>query len=157
MKITNGASREIYELATRPDNKLTNQEIGKKYGIDEATVRYHIKKWEGKLHEIAKSDDRTAKAISKFTVDTHEECDLIIKSIKASIQQARNKGVSPEKLSPLFGNWLKGLELASQLLGEIKSPMVEIQFNQLKTVIVGELCDSCKLKLKERLYEIVSA
>lgn len=156
MKITSDISKQIYELSKDPKSNVSNQAIADKFGITEGSVRHHVRKWERQVHEIAKSDDQVAKSLSKFTINTHEECDLIIKNIKSSIQMARNQKVSPEKLAPLFSNWLKGLELASQLLGDIKSPMVEIQFNQLKTVIVGELCDNCKTKLKEKLYEIVS-
>ena len=156
MKITSDISKEIYELAKDSKSNVSNQSIADKFGITEGSVRHHVRKWERQLHEIAKTDDKTAKALSRFTINTHEDCDLIIKNIKSSIQMARNQGVSPEKLAPLFNSWLKGLELASQLLGEIRNPMVEIQFNQLKTVIVGELCDNCKIKLKEKLYEIVS-
>lgn len=157
MKITAEISKQIYEIAIRPGNKLTNREIGEKFGIDEATVRYHIKKWENKLHQIAKTDEKTAAAISDITINCHNEVDQVIKNVKFSIQTARNNGVSPEKLAPLFNNWLKGLELAGELLGQLgRSPIVEIQFNELKAVVVGELCDDCKQKLKEKLYEIVS-
>ncbi len=170
MKISNEISKQIYEQATNPTNKLTNQEIGNKFGIDEATVRYHIKKWEGKLHEISRSDVRVADALADHTCDCIQESQDILNAVKDSIQEAKGKGVSPEKLAPLYSNWLKSLELAGELLGEIgrgsgTNVNVNVQnvqkavylqeYQELKQVVVGELCDNCKEKVRVRLHELI--
>ncbi len=135
MKISNEISKQIYEIATKPDNKLTNREIGETFGIDEATVRYHVSKWEGKLHAIARSDDKVANALADHACDCIQESQDILNDVKSSIRQAKEAGVSPEKLAPLYGNWIKSLELASELLGDInRTPQVTanvgIQVNQ---------------------------
>ncbi len=168
MKISNEISKQIYELATNPTNKLTNREIGNKFGIDEATVRYHVNKWERKLHEISRSDARVADALADHTCDCIQESQDILNAVKDSIQEAKGKGVSPEKLAPLYGNWIKSLELAGELLGKIGrgsgtnvsvsfQPTVQYtqEYNELKAVVVNELCDSCKEKVRVRLHELI--
>jgi hypothetical protein len=132
-KITNELSREIYELATLPNRKMSNVEIGKKFGISERVVRFHVKKWESKVHEIAKNDQKINKAVTSNTLDVIAESLMQISVIKRSIQDARDRGVSPDKLSGLFNNWIRALELSSELLGNLnRAP----QFNQLN--IQGE-------------------
>ncbi|VVB88862.1 Uncharacterised protein [uncultured archaeon] len=131
MKISNEQSREIYELAKDPGQNLTNEEIGKKFGLDEATVRYHVKKWEAKLHNIAKTNEKAAGALANHTVNVTVEAMNILEAVKASIQEAKVAGVSPERLAPLYTNWIKGLETLSELLGDInRAPQVNIQLNQ---------------------------
>ncbi len=159
MKITNDTSREIYELATRPDNKHTNGEIGKKYGIDEGTVRYHIKKWEGKLHEISKTNERAASAIANHAVNVHSEAKDILAAVKASILEAKANGVSPEKLSGLYNNWIRGLEVLSELLGDLdRAPVVNIQmnqqFNEFMKIILQEVDDVGRARIISKLKQV---
>lgn len=128
MKISNDQSREIYKLAKDPGQNLTNVEIGKKFGgLDEATVRYHVRKWERKLHEISKTNGKAAGALANHAVNVASEAAAILEAVKTSIQEAKVAGVSPEKLAPLYGNWIKSLELASELLGDLdRTPQVSI-------------------------------
>ncbi len=158
MKITNESSKQIYELATRPDNNLTNREIGEKFGIDEGTVRYHTKKWEGKLHEIAKTNQKAASAIANHAVDVHIEARDILAAVKSSILEAKSNGISPEKLAPLYNNWIRGLEMLSELLGDInRAPQVNIQvdqqFNEFMNVILEEVNETDRTRIIKRLKE----
>jgi len=118
-KITSEQSREIYQLATSTDPKMSNVQIGKKFGISERAVRYHIMKWERELHTIARTNGKLAGALTNHVVDMHSEAMSILKAVKAGIQEAKEAGVSPEKLAPLYNNWIKSLELASELVGKI--------------------------------------
>jgi len=159
MKITNEQSKEIYEQSKSTTVISTNTEIAKKYGVSEGAVRKHVKKWESAVHEVAKNNEKVNSAVAKSTLDVIAESLLQISNIKDSIQQARTLGVSPEKLSGLFNNWIRALELSSELLGKIdRAPVTNIQFNaefnELKAVIIGELCPACKAKIKGRLHEI---
>src|SRR5450759_3813752 len=159
MKIDNDTSRKIYELAINTAQVLTNAQIAAKYDITEGNVRYHIKKWESTVHEIAQNDQRVNAAVTKNTLNVIDESLMQISNIKESILQARTPGVSPEKLSGLFNNWIRALELSSELLGKIdRAPVTNIQFNaefnELKAVIIGELCPAYKAKIKGRLHEI---
>lgn len=84
-----------------------------------------------------------------------------IADIKASIKLAREQGVSPEKLSGLFNNWIRALELSGELLGQIdRTPVfnaqIVVNLNELKAVIIGELCPECKSRVKGKLHEIIS-
>jgi DNA-binding Lrp family transcriptional regulator len=156
MRIDNEQSRKIYELAKDPNNKLTNREIGEKFGIDEATVRYHVKKWEGRLHEIAKTNEKAAGAIANHAVDVHTEAKDILAAVKASIQDAKDAGVSPERLAPLYSNWIKGLETLSELLGDInRAPQVNIQvnqqFNDFMSVVLSEVNDVDRARIISKL------
>lgn len=160
MKISNEQSREIYEIAKHPSNKLTNEEIGKKFGLDEATVRYHIKKWEEKLHEIAKSSDKVAGALANHAVNVTGEAASILDAVKASIKEAKVAGVSPEKLSGLYNNWIRGLETLSELLGDInRAPQVNIQvnqqFNDFMKVVLEEADDVTKARIISKLRQAV--
>lgn len=160
MRIDNGRSREIYELAKDPKNTFTNEAIGKKFGIDEATVRYHVKKWEVRLHEISRTNEKAASALANHAVDVHVEAMDILAAVKASILEAKGKGISPEKLAPLYSNWIRGLETLSELLGDLnRAPQVNVQvnqqFNELKAIVMGELCANCKQKVRGRLHELV--
>ncbi len=171
MKIDSSKSREIYELATSPTNKLTNCEIAKQYGISEGSVRHHIAKWERKLHAIARSDDRVATALADHAINVTVEATNILDAVKSSIVQAKNAGISPEKLAPLYSNWIKSLELCGELLGEIgrgsgtnvnvnvrnniQDMIFREEYIELKSVVVNELCDTCKEKVRLRLHELV--
>jgi DNA-binding CsgD family transcriptional regulator len=161
-KITNEQSREIYELATSPNREMSNIAIGKKFGITERAVRFHIKKWEKELHTISKTNAKVANALANHTLDVHGEAREILEQVRGSIQEAKSNGISPERLAPLYSNWIKSLELASELLGDIdRAPDVQVnvvyeEFNQLKTVVLSEVCNVCKMRLQERLHEIVS-
>lgn len=164
MKINNDISNQIYELATRPDNKLTNREIGERFGIDEATVRYHVKKGESKLHQIAKTNEKAAQAIANHAVNVTEEAANILDAVKSSILEAKESGVSPEKLAPLYSNWIKSLELCGELLGKLSPPgqvnvgvdmTIQLQeYQELKAVVMGELCGMCRQRLIGRLHEL---
>jgi len=157
-KITHEQSREIYELASSPKNKLSNIALGKKFGISELAVRYHIKKWESKLHEISKTNVKIARAIANHTVDVCGEAVSIISAVKAAIQDAKSSGVSPEKLAPLYSNWIKSLELASELLGDLdRSPTINIQvyqqFNDFMKIILKEVNDADRVRIIEKLRQ----
>lgn len=159
MRITNEQSREIYELAKDPKNTLTNREIGEKFGIDEGTVRYHVKKWESKLHEIAKTNERACSAIANHAVDVHTEAMDILAAVKDSIQEAKNNGVSPERLAPLYNNWIKGLETLSELIGGInRTPQVNIridrQFNEFMNFILSEVNAVDRARIISKLRQV---
>lgn len=143
-KITSEQSREIYELATSTQPKMSNVEIGKKFGISERSVRFHITKWEKQIHTLAKTNGKVANALANHVVDVHSEAMNILEAVKAGIKEAKVAGVSPEKLAPLYSNWIKSLELASELLGDInRAPQVNIQLNQqfnkfIQAIMEGE-------------------
>lgn len=156
MRITNEISRKIYEIAKDSKSNLTNREIGERFGIDEATVRYHVKKWEREFHEISKNNAKVARALADHTLDVHEEARNILEQVKGSIQEAKNNGVSPERLAPLYSNWIKSLELASELLGDInRSPQVSIQmnqqFNEFMKVVLEEVDYDTKARITARI------
>ena len=161
MKITNEQGRDIYQLATDPSQKITNAEIGKRFGISESSVRRIVTKNEKMFHEIAKSNDKVAGALADHAINVTGEAAAILDAIKTSIKEAKVAGVSPEKLSGLYNNWIRGLETLSELLGDIdRAPVLNVQissqFHELKSVIIGELCPACKAKVKGRLHEIIS-
>lgn len=110
-KITSAQGREIYELATSTNPKMSNVEIGKKYGISERAVRFHIKKYEKIVHKISQNNSKVNKVLAAHAIDIIEESTLIMTVVKSSIQAAKNQGVSPEKTSSLINNWIKVLEL----------------------------------------------
>ena len=110
-KISNDQSREIYKLACDPAKKLTNAAIGAQFGISESAVRHHVRKWEKQAKAIAKNNEKVNTAIAKNVIDIVEESSLLMRVIKSGIHEAKSQGVSPEKLSPLYNNWLKVLEL----------------------------------------------
>lgn len=156
MKITNEQSRQIYELSKDINNKPSNRKIGEMFGIDEALVRYHVKRWEGKLHEIAKTNEKAASALANHVVDVHSETMAVLKAVKDSIAEAKTKKVSPEKLAPLYSNWIKSLEFASELLGEInKNPVVNIQineqFNNFMDIILSEVNEVDRARIISKL------
>lgn len=158
MRISNEQSREIYELAKDPKNTLTNEAIGKRFGIDEATVRYHVKKWERELHSIAKSNSRIANALADHTVNVNIEAKEILSAVKNSIEEAKSNGVSPEKLSGLYGNWIKSLELVSELIGDInRAPQVNVQvnqqFNEFMNVILAEVNEVDRARIISKLKQ----
>jgi DNA-binding Lrp family transcriptional regulator len=155
-KITSGQSKEIYELATAPDRKMSNVEIGKKFGISERSVRFHIKKWEKQVHTLAKTNGKVASALANHAVNVTTEATSILEAVKTSILEAKVAGVSPEKLAPLYSNWIKSLELASELLGDLsRAPQVNIQVNQqfnefIKAIMEGE-DDATKQRISAKL------
>ena len=160
MRIDNEESREIYELAKDPKNTLTNEAIGKRFGIDEATVRYHVKKWERELHSIAKSNAKVANALADHTVNVNLEAKEILTAVKTSIEEAKSSGVSPEKLSGLYGNWIRSLELVSELLGDInRAPQVSVQvnqqFNEFMKVVLEEVDHDTKTRIATKLRQAV--
>ncbi len=156
-KITSGQSREIYKLATAPDKKMSNVQIGKKFGISERAVRFHIAKWESKLHSIAKTNEKAANAIANHAVDVYKEARDILSGIRNSIQEAKQARVSPEKLSPLFNNWTKSLELASNLLDKtvVKREIIEAarqnEFDLSELVLKDPEAAELACKLFERI------
>lgn len=111
------------------------------------------------IQQVVESNDKLKVKVANNTLDVIAESLMQISVIKHSIQDARDRGVSPDKLSGLFNNWIRALELSSELLGDInRAPVLNLQinaeFNELKAVIIGELCPACKAKVKGRLYEI---
>ncbi len=163
MKINDEISRKIYEIAKDPTNKMTNREIGELYGLTESTVRHHIAKWEARLHDIAKTNDKVADVLVNHTCDCIQESQDILKEVKSSIYEAKEAGTPPEKLSGLYANWIKSLELCGELLGGLnRAPQVNvgIQFSQevaeLKALYIGELCPGCKRKVQSRLQEVAT-
>lgn len=110
MKISNDQSREIYELASDPVNKMTNREIGLRFGISESSVRHHTRKWEKTLHAISLSNKKLATALANRIVNMTQEATDTLDDIKESIKQARREGVSPEKLSSLYSCRIRSLE-----------------------------------------------
>lgn len=158
-RITSEQSREIYEISKNPRKNLTNSEIGKMYGIDEATVRYHTRKWEKRLRSIASANDKAANALVSHAVNVSEESLLIIREVKNSIQEAKSNSISPEKLAPLYNNWIKSLELASEILGDVnRAPIVNLQINEqiidFIQVVLEEVDDHAKNKIISKLEEI---
>lgn len=154
MKITNDISREIYEQAK--GRSLSNCEIAKKYEITEGSVRHHVKRWEGAIHEIAKNDQKVNTAMANMALNVQSEALQIIQEVKESLTSAKQQGVSPERLAPLYGNWIKSLELASEILGDIdRNPQTNIQLNQqfnteyaeLKSFVFSSLCPACKSQI----------
>lgn len=115
MKITKEQSRQIYELASDPAKKMTNAAIGLRFGISESAVRHHTRKWEKTLKTISKNNVKVNTAIAANKINVLEEGTLIMKVIKSSVQEARNRDVSPEKLSSLYNAWIKILELLSDM------------------------------------------
>ncbi len=161
MRIDNGRSREIYELAKDPKNTFTNEAIGKRFGIDEATVRYHVKKWEGRLHEISRTNEKAASAIANHAVDVHTEAMDILAAVKSSILEAKSNGVSPEKLSGLYNNWIRGLEMLSELLGDLnRTPQVNIQvneeFNEFMKIILEEVNEIDRARIITKLKQQIA-
>lgn len=155
MKIDNTKSREIYEAVTRPDNKFTNSEIAKQFGITEGNVRYHVKKWENQIHTIAKTNEYAAQAVannaivaSELNIDCKKEVDQLIKNVKDSIKDARDFGVSPEKLAPLYSNWLRALDTAAELLGELN------RTSQVNVAVENRIIQAPELRriMKEMQY-----
>jgi predicted transcriptional regulator len=156
MKISEEQSRRIYELAKDPKNELSNTAIGKMFGITEAAVRYHIKRWEDELHEIARTNEKAASALASHAVNVTSEAVNILTEVKGSIREAKQQGVSPERLAPLYNNWIRSLELASELLGDLdRSPQVNIQvnqqFNEFMKVILEEVDHDTRAKIIRRL------
>lgn len=114
-KITAQQGRTIYELAISTNPKMSNVEIGKKFGISERAVRFHIKKFEKQVHKIAQNNAKVNTAITNHAINIIEESALIMRVVKSSIQKAQLQGVSPEKLSGLYNNWIKTLALLSEM------------------------------------------
>lgn len=114
-KITSGQGREIYELATSTNPKMSNVEIGKKYGISERAVRFHIKKYEKIVHKISQNNSKVNKVLAAHQINIIEEASLLLAVVKSGIQQARKQGVSPEKISSLYNNWIRALEIISDI------------------------------------------
>jgi len=115
VKISNEQSREVYILASDPAGKLTNSQIGARFGISESSVRHHIRKHEAALHKISQNNVRAAAAIAAHAVNLTDEAALILRVVKSGIQQAKTQGVSPERISPLYNNWIKILEMLSDM------------------------------------------
>lgn len=115
MKISIEDSRAIYELASDPQNKLTNSQIGAKFGITESSVRHHIRKWERELKTISRNKAKVSTAIVNFQINILEEAFLMMRVVKSSIQSAQHQGISPEKIAPLYSNWIKILEMLSNI------------------------------------------
>ncbi len=156
MKVTDEISQKIYTLAKNPDKNLTNQQIADKFGITEGSVRHHIRKWESTIQTVARNDKKINTALAAHTLDVIAESLMQNSVIKQSIKEARDRNVSPDKLSGLFGNWIRALELASELLGDIdRAPTTNIQLNQeyieLKSIVLGALCPQCKDAIKAKL------
>lgn len=114
-KITKEQSLEIYELASDPSGKHTNQQIGARFGIHESTVRRIIKKHEAALHKIAANNAKVNTAIANNRINIIEEGNLIIKVIKSKIQESKSRGIAPHLVSSLIGNWIKMLELLADI------------------------------------------
>lgn len=115
MKISNEQSREIYELACDPGKKTTNAAIGAKFGISESSVRHHVRKWEKEVKAISKTNSKVAGALAAHTINIIEEASSILEAVKQGIKQAKAEGVSPEKISSLYNNWIKTLEMLSEM------------------------------------------
>lgn len=159
MKITNDISKEIYELAKNTSQVLTNQQIADKFGITEGTVRHHIKKWERNVHEIAKNDQKVHAAVANNTLDVIAESLKIIQNIKKEIYDSRNFGGDPARVGSLYAQWIKALELAAKLLGDLKGPDVQVniqvnqQFNEFMQVVLSEVDDAAKARIRSKLKE----
>ncbi len=159
-KITNEQSREIYEIATSTDRKMSNVDLGKKFGISERAVRFHIKKWEAELHAISKTNAKAANALADHAVNVNAEAKAILAAVKESIVQAKINGISPEKLSGLYGNWIKSLELVSELLGDLnRAPQMNVQVNQqlndFMNFVLEEVDDVTKSRIVTKLRQAV--
>lgn len=156
MKLSDEISKEIYETVKDSNNTLSNVEIAKKYDVTEGAIRYYVKKWESAVHEISLNNQKINTALAKNTINVQAEAIRIIQDVRESLEEAKQRGVSPEKLAPLYGNWIKSLELASEILGDInRSPQLNVQFNQefaeLKSVVISQLCPACKDAIKMKL------
>lgn len=158
-KITRQQGRAIYEQVTDPANRLSNREIGEKYGITERSVRFRVNTLEKQVHEIARSDTRVNNALVAHTLNVQSEALTIIAEVRNSLTDAKAQGISPERLGGLYGAWIKSLELASEILGDIdRTPVMNVQINneyqELKSFVIGALCPACKasmiLKLKAK-------
>lgn len=63
-KLSKIQSKEIYELAKDPNNKLSENAIAERYGVAVNNVRYHIAKWEKVLGEIAQTSEKLQTPLS---------------------------------------------------------------------------------------------
>ena len=162
MRITNEQSKEIYELSKSTTQVCTNTEIAKKYGISEGAVRKHIKKWESTVHEIANTNDKVHAAVAKNTLDVIGEALMIVSNIKAEIRDARSYGGDPSRMGSLYAQWIKALELAAKLLGDLKGgPEIQVnnihvnqvnqQFNEFMQVVLTECDVPTKVRISQRI------
>jgi hypothetical protein len=112
--------------------------------------------------QAIESSDKLKVKVAESSLDVIKEALMIVSNIKAEIRDARNFGGDPARMGSLYAQWIKALELASEILGDIdRAPVVNIQItsqmNELKAVIIGELCQECKAKVKGRLHEIAGS
>ena len=128
-KITSEQGREIYELATSTKPKMSNVELGKKYGVSERAIRFHIKKYEKQVHTIAKNNNRLNTALANNKINLVHEATETLKDIKESLTQAKNEGVSPERLSSLYSCRIRSLESISEIvsLEEIEERILKLE------------------------------
>jgi len=59
------------------------------------------------------------KPITTFSSEPTEGMKSVAELIHASIQEAKNFGVSPEKLAPLYNSLTKALEICAELKGDL--------------------------------------
>lgn len=160
MTISNEQSRKIYEIATHPKNKLSNRQIGEMYGVGEASVRHHVKKWDNALRGVAKWDENVASAMATHLMNVHTESMEILTAVKSSIMEARANGVKPERLVGLYLTWIRSLELVSELMGDIdRRPEVSVnvtqQFNEFMQVVLQETDAGARSRIVKKLGDAI--
>jgi len=156
MSLTLQESRQIYEAATSPSNTLTNEQIGKEYGVTESTVRHHIKKWKTTVASSYKYNEHIQEALASHIINVNQEASDILDHIKVSIKLAKDKGTPPEKLGSLYNNWIRSLELVSELSGDLdRSNNINIdtsnQFTTFMQIILEECDDPTRTRIISRL------
>lgn len=135
LKLAGESERSIAEILSKELNQKISQSSVHRYFANNTKV----------TQQAVESNDKLKVKVAESTLDVIKEALMIVSNIKAEIRDARNFGGDPARMGSLYAQWIKALELASEILGKIdRSPVVNNiqinqQFNEFMAVVMGEV------------------
>jgi hypothetical protein len=151
LKINGESERSIASILSKELNQKITQSSVHRYFANNAQV----------TQQAIESNDKLKVRVAESALDVIKEALMIVSNIKTEIRDARNFGADPARMSGLYAQWIKSLQLAAELLGDLKRPDVDInvnvqvnqQFNEFMQVVLKECDTPTKARISLRLKE----
>ncbi|MFZ3384739.1 MAG: hypothetical protein WA144_12510 [Candidatus Methanoperedens sp.] len=144
------------DLSERDIADTLSKESGQK--ITQSSVHRYLTSNTRLCREVVAVNNKMKVMVLEVELDTIEALHQLITKIRKLGDKAEEIGDIKTALYAL-DKAVSALDSLDKRLGQITEPAVQVNigmFNDLKAVIVGELCPECKIKIKGRLHEIVS-
>lgn len=149
----------LYEnKSEREIASILSNESGQR--ITQSSVHRYLAIQDKLKQQVVEKNDRLKAKVLEVELDTIEARHELIKEIRDLAQEAKQSGDIKTALIGL-DKAVNALDSLDKRLGRFAiQPEVQVnlqfteQFNELKAVVIGELCDNCKQKIKGRLHEL---